>query len=104
LKFYNNIVYTPDVGLITYVQDCVDIELYNNVFWGVRAGTQTLDIGKTEQQHTGAYGGIALGKHITNLKMYNNIILSINLNHLQVTYDATVSSLISTLIRTHNRD
>jgi hypothetical protein len=73
----------------------VEAEFYNNVFWGVRQGELLMVLDKTHHQmNTGGYGGLALGKHITGLKLYNNIILSINLNHLQVTYDATVSLTI----------
>lgn len=38
VKFLNNIIYTPDVGLVMYIKDAIDIELYNNIFWGVRNG------------------------------------------------------------------
>ena len=68
----NNIFYSPETGFAAYIEDVDNIEIYNNVFWG-RAG--------------GAYGGLSIGQNVTNMDMYNNIILSINYTHVGGTYD-----------------
>jgi len=73
ISLVNNILYSPDTGFVAYIQDVAGIRLYHNVFWGI---------------HQGAYGGLSIGEHVTDLDMYNNIILSINYAHMGASYDA----------------
>jgi hypothetical protein len=54
------------VGLVAYIQDAARIDVFHNVFWGVRQG---------------GYGGLSIGPNVTDLRLYNNVILSINTNH-----------------------
>jgi hypothetical protein len=68
----NNILYAPEVGLVAYIQDVNGVRAYNNVFWGVRQGR---------------YGGLSVGLHVKGLYLYNNVILSINLQHTGSTFD-----------------
>jgi hypothetical protein len=68
----NNLLYAPEVGLVAYIQDVVGVRVYHNVFWGLRQG---------------GYGGLSIGLHVTDLWLYDNIILSINLNHVGATFD-----------------
>jgi hypothetical protein len=70
----NNVLYAPEVGLVAYLQDVVGAHVYHNVFWGLRQGR---------------YGGLAIGLHITDLYLYDNIILSLNLSHIGTTFDST---------------
>ncbi len=72
LLLANNIFYSPDTGFVAYIQDVDTIDVFHNVFWGERAGR---------------YGGLSLGEHVTGLRMFNNIILSINLEHVGAAYD-----------------
>jgi len=67
--FYNN----ADTGFIAYLQAVDGVRLYNNVFWG---------------QAAGRYGGLSIGDNLTDLDMYNNIILSVNYSHMGATYNA----------------
>ncbi len=69
----NNIFYAPEVGLVAYLQDVAGIEVYHNVFWGVRQG---------------GYGGLSIGPNVTGLRLYNNVILSINTAHTGGAFDA----------------
>lgn len=73
LVFANNLFYAPEVGLVFYVQDVRGVELVHNVFWGLRQGS---------------YGGLSIGPNTTGLRLYNNIILSINTAHTGGAYDA----------------
>jgi hypothetical protein len=68
----NNILYSPDTGFVAYIQDVVGADVYNNVFWGRRDGR---------------YGGLSIGLHVTDMELRNNVILSINLDHIGTTYD-----------------
>ena len=70
----NNVLYAPEVGLVAYLQDVVGAHVYHNVFWGLRQGR---------------YGGLAIGLHIRDLYLFDNIILSINLSHIGTTFDST---------------
>ncbi|MBN2517675.1 MAG: right-handed parallel beta-helix repeat-containing protein [Candidatus Altiarchaeota archaeon] len=73
LSLTNNIFYSPETGFAAYFTQVDGMEVYNNVFWGINQG--------------GGYGGLAIGQEVTNLDMYNNIILNINLIHMGATYD-----------------
>jgi hypothetical protein len=73
MLFANNIFYAPEVGLVAYIQDAARVYVYNNVFWGVRQGN---------------YGGLSIGQHVTDLHLYNNVILSINMAHTGATFNA----------------
>jgi hypothetical protein len=70
----NNIFYSPDTGFSAYLEDVAGIRVLHNVFWGIRQGR---------------YGGLSVGSDVTDLDMYNNIILSINNEHVGGTYDPT---------------
>lgn len=69
----NNILYNPQTGFVIYIQDVGGIQVFNNVIWGLRQG---------------AYGGLAIGEHVTDLDLYNNVILSINYAHMGSSYNA----------------
>ena len=69
----NNIFYAPEVGLVAYLQDVAGIDVFQNVFWGVRQGS---------------YGGLSIGPNVTGLRLYNNVILSINTAHTGGAFDA----------------
>lgn len=73
LTIVNNIFYTPDAGAVAYIQQARDIRVVNNVFWGRRKG---------------AYGGLMLGRSVSDLDVYNNIITSINGNHMKFQYNS----------------
>jgi hypothetical protein len=73
LVAYNNVFYTPDTGFAVYVHALQGAKLYNNVIWGRTQGSR--------------YGGLAMGQNVTDLEMYNNIILSINYSHMGSSYD-----------------
>jgi hypothetical protein len=68
----NNILYNPDTGFVIYVEDVVGVQLFNNTIWG---------------QKQGAYGGLAVGVNVDGLDLVNNIVLSINFNHLGSSFD-----------------
>jgi hypothetical protein len=68
----NNIFYAPEVGLVAYIQDVDGIDVFNNVFWGT---------------HQGGYGGLSVGQHVKGLRLYSNIILSINTDHVMGMFD-----------------
>jgi hypothetical protein len=75
LVIKNNIFYTPDTGFAAYLDHIKGATVYNNVFWGRTQGSK--------------YGGLSIGKEVTNLKLKNNIILNINFSHMGAAYDAT---------------
>jgi hypothetical protein len=68
----NNIFYAPEVGLVAYIQDVDGVDVFDNVFWGT---------------HQGAYGGLSVGQHVKGLRLYSNIILSINTQHVMGMFD-----------------
>ncbi len=70
LTLYNNIFYTPDIGMCVYIYYVQGAQIYNNVFWG-----------RTQS------GGLAIGPEVTDLYVQNNIILDINYTHLGGVYD-----------------
>ncbi len=70
LTLYNNIFYTPDIGVSVYIYYVQGAKIYNNVFWG-----------RTQS------GGLLIGPEVTDLYVQNNIIVSINYNHLRGVYD-----------------
>jgi len=74
LVAYNNVFYTPDAGFAVYLHALQGAKLYNNVIWGRTQGSR--------------YGGLAMGTGVTDLEMYNNIILNINYSHIGATYNA----------------
>ena len=74
VTFTNNVFYSPDTGFAVYFEDVKGLSFANNVVWGVRQG---------------AYGGLAIGTHVTSLDMVNNVILSVNTAHLGSAYNGT---------------
>lgn len=75
LVFSNNILYNnKGTGFTAYIIKADSIKFYNNTFWGIPDG---------------AYGGLSIGPDVTNLDMYNNIILSVNYSHLGTSYDSS---------------
>jgi len=68
LVAYNNVFYTPDSSFAVYLNALQGARFHNNVIWGRTRGDR--------------YGGLAMGRNVTKLEMYNNIILSINYNHM----------------------
>jgi len=72
LTIENNLFYAPEVGLVVYIHYARNIRFLHNVVWGVAQG---------------AYGGLSIGPEVTDLDMYNNIILSVNYSHQGATFD-----------------
>jgi hypothetical protein len=68
----NNIFYAPEVGLVAYIQDVDGVDVFDNVFWGT---------------HQGGYGGLSIGQHVKGLRLYSNVILSINTDHVMGMFD-----------------
>jgi hypothetical protein len=68
----NNLFYSPDTGFVAYIEDSVGVQVFNNVFWGLRQG---------------AYGGLSIGQNVEDLDLYNNAILSINYSHIGGSHD-----------------
>lgn len=64
LVAYNNVFYTPATGITVYLHRLDGARFYNNVIWGRTQGDR--------------FGGLAIGKDVTDLQMQNNIILNIN--------------------------
>jgi hypothetical protein len=75
LVAYNNVFYTPDAGFAVYLQDLHRAKVHNNIIWGKTQGDR--------------YGGLSMGPSITDLEMYNNIILNINYSHMGASHDPT---------------
>ena len=73
LVAYNNVFYTPDNGFAVYLHRLDGARIHNNVICGRTQGSR--------------YGGLAMGRDVTNLEMYNNIILNINFSHMGGSYD-----------------
>lgn len=74
LTLANNIFYNNNnTGFVAYIHAIDGIRIYNNVFWG---------------QASGRYGGLALGNNLTNMEMYNNVILSVNYSHMGASFNA----------------
>lgn len=73
LVIVNNIFYAPDASAAAYVTQARGLKILNNVFWGKRRG---------------AFGGLMLGRRVSDLDMHNNIILSINAQHMGFQFDA----------------
>jgi hypothetical protein len=65
---YNNVFYTPSTSIAVYLQDLNGAKFHNNIIWGKTDGNR--------------FGGLAMGNDVTNLEMYNNIILNINYSHM----------------------
>lgn len=70
----NNVFYAPEVGLVAYIQDAARVDVFQNVFWGLQQGS---------------YGGLSIGPNVTALRLFNNVILSINTNHTGGAFNAT---------------
>ena len=68
LVAYNNVFYTPSTGFAVYLHALQGAKIHNNIIWGRTQGNR--------------YGGLAVGKNVSDLEMYNNIILNINYSHL----------------------
>jgi hypothetical protein len=79
LVAYNNVFYTPETGITVYLKDLNGAKFHNNIIWGRTQGNR--------------YGGLAIGKNVTNLEMYNNIILNINYSHLSASHNSSEHNL-----------
>jgi hypothetical protein len=79
LVAYNNVFYTPTTGITVYLKDLNGAKVHNNIIWGKTQGNR--------------YGGLAIGKSVTNLEMYNNIILNINYSHLGASHNPSEHQL-----------
>lgn len=71
--FANNVFY-KNGGFIAYFQNFDGLKLYNNTMWGIRQGS---------------FGGVSIGRNAANLELKNNIVLSINFEYQNATFDAT---------------
>lgn len=72
LTIENNLFYAPEVGLVVYIHYARQIRFLHNVVWGA---------------HQGSYGGLSVGPEVTDLDLYNNILLDVNLAHTGGVYD-----------------
>jgi hypothetical protein len=70
----NNVLYNFDTGFVAYLEDVRGALLVHNTIWG---------------QHAGRYGGLAIGVNVEGLVLVNNVILSINFEHLGSAFDAS---------------
>jgi hypothetical protein len=70
---YNNVFYTPATGASIYLKHLHGAKLHNNVIWGRTNGNR--------------FGGLFIGPEVTDLQMYNNIILCINYSHMGASHD-----------------
>jgi len=70
---YNNVFYTPETGLTVYLHDLHRAKIYNNIIWGKTQGNR--------------YGGLSISSTVTELELYNNIILNINYSHMGGSYN-----------------
>jgi len=68
----NNVLYNPDTGFVAYLEDVRGVTLVGNTIWGA---------------HQGRYGGLAIGVNVSGLDIYDNVILSINHEHLASTFN-----------------
>lgn len=75
LVMYNNVFYTPKSGFAVYLKEVDGAKVHNNVMWGRTQGNR--------------FGGLSMGPGITDLQMYNNIILNINYSHRDASHDPT---------------
>ncbi len=66
----NNVFYIPESGFAGYAWSIDGLKLYGNVFWGA------------------AYGGLSIGKDVSNMEMYNNIFSTVNYSHMGASYNA----------------
>ena len=79
LVAYNNVFYTPATGITVYLQDLNGAKFHNNIIWGRTQGNR--------------FGGLAMGNDVTNLEMYNNIILNINYSHMGASHNLSQHKL-----------
>jgi hypothetical protein len=68
LVAYNNVFYTPESSFAVYLNALQGAKFHNNIIWGRTQGNR--------------YGGLAMGQNVSDLEMYNNIILNINYSHM----------------------
>jgi hypothetical protein len=73
LVAYNNVFYTPTASFAVYLNALQGAKFHNNIIWGRTQGDR--------------FGGLAMGNEVTELEMYNNIILNINYSHMGASYD-----------------
>ena len=79
LVVYNNVFYTPGSSFAVYLNALQGARIHHNVIWGRTQGDR--------------YGGLAMGRSVTDLEMYNNIILNINYNHMGSSQDPSEHDL-----------
>lgn len=79
LVVYNNVFYTPHNGFAVYLNALQGARIHHNVIWGRTQGDR--------------YGGLSMGKSVTDLEMYNNIILNINYSHVGSSHDPSEHDL-----------
>jgi hypothetical protein len=79
LVAYNNVFYTPTTGITVYLHALQGAKFHNNIIWGRTQGDR--------------YGGLAVGQNVTDLEMYNNIILNINYSHMGSSQNPTEHKL-----------
>lgn len=90
LLLFNNVFYVPDSGFALYLQKVDSARVHNNIIWGKTQGSR--------------YGGLAMGREITNLEMFNNIILNINFSHMGAAHDPKQHKLDFNLFGMINSD
>jgi hypothetical protein len=73
LHIYDNVFYNPTSGVAVYIRDAVGMRFNNNVVWGAQQGTR--------------YGGLWVGSGLTDLDLYNNILLNISFTLDGTSYD-----------------
>lgn len=70
LVFTNNVFVTPESGFTFYAFQTDGLSMLNNVIW------------------KGLYGGLAIGDHVTDMDVANNVLESINYAHTGTPYVA----------------
>jgi len=69
----NNILYAPEASFITTIENAELVTLLHNTLWG---------------RHDGMLGGLAIGAIVTDVDLFNNVILSVSYEALGGTVDA----------------
>jgi len=90
LVVYNNVFYTPETGITVYLKDLNGAKFHNNIIWGRTQGNR--------------FGGLSIGNDVTNLDMFNNIILNINYSHAGASQDPSQHRLDYNLFGMINSD
>ncbi len=64
IRITNNVFMTPESGFVVYLFKTAGLQVYNNTFWW------------------GRYGGVVVGNYVTDMDFENNVVHSVNYNHM----------------------